>query len=226
MLEQLVGDHRIARFGAGVDRIEHVGFVGEVVAEPVKMLVPIGVFDDDLDTRIFLVRRAEHEVARSLAHFPHAIVGPAAIALGRDVGVGLHRVEEEVVEDHLVEMARDQAHRAFAFGAVGRVLIVERAELPAGPAARRERDPARGLDALRLELALDGLELGVGGELAAAISLDIDLVELELRRYAGEFAFESGRIGEPLGAADGHINGDAEVAVRGRVGAPGHRNAA
>ena len=218
MLEQLVGDHRVARFGAGVDRIEHVRFIGEIVAEPVEMLVPIGIFDDDLGARILLFRRAKHEVARRLAHLRQPVIGPAAIALGRDVGVGLHRVEEEVVEDHLVEMARDQPHRAFAFGAVGGVLVIEGAELSAGPAARGERDPARGLDALRLELALDGIQLGIGRELPAAVSLDIDLVELELRRHAGEFPLESGRVGEAFRAADRHVNRNAEVLVRGGVG--------
>ena len=45
-------------------------------------------------------------------------------------------------------MSRDEAHGAFAFGAVGGILIIEGAEL-AARAARGERDPAGSLDALR-----------------------------------------------------------------------------
>ena len=84
------------------------------------------------------LRRAEHQIAARLAHLGEPVVGPAALALGGDVGVALRRVEEEVVEDHLVEMARDQPHRAFAFGAVGGVLVIEGAEL----AARSRPPPA------------------------------------------------------------------------------------
>ena len=128
------------------------------------MLVPVGIFDDHPDPRVLLLGGAEHQVAADLAHLVDAVVGPAAVAFGGNVGVALRGVEEEVVEDHFVEVARDQAHGAFAFGAVGGILIIEGAEL-AARAARGERDPARRLDALRLELALDRLELGVGREL-------------------------------------------------------------
>src|SRR5206468_2966643 len=98
------------------------------------------------------------------------VLGPAARAAGGNVGVALRGVEEEIVEDHLVEMACDEADGALAFGAVGRILIVERAEL-AALAAGGKRDPARSLDAPRLEPGFDPLQLLVGGEDMIAIGL-------------------------------------------------------
>ena len=193
-------------------------FVGEVVAEPVEVLVPVRIFDDHPDAGILLLRGAEHQVARRLAHFGQAVLRPAAVALGGDVGVALHRVEEKVVEDHLVEMARGEARGALALGAVGGVLIVEGAELSARPAAGGERDPTRRLDALRLKLALDGFELGVGREETVAVGLDVDLVELELRGDAGEIPREILRIGQALGEPHRDIDRDAEVLIRRRLG--------
>src|SRR5439155_21247319 len=112
---------------------------------------------------------------------------------------------------------RDKPDRAFAFGAVGGVLVIEGAELPARPATSRERDSARSLDALRLKRALDRIELGVSRELAVAVRLDVDLVELQLRRNTGEFALERRRVGEPLGAVDRDVNRRAKVPVRRRM---------
>ena len=91
-------------------------------------------------------------------------------------------------------MPGDQPNRALAFGAIGWALVIERPELPARTAGG-EGDPAGGQDALRLELAFDGVQLRVRRELAVAICLDINLVELQLRGDARELAPEIGRIG-------------------------------
>src|SRR6185369_8427762 len=195
-----------------VDGVEELRLLGEVVPESVEMLVPVGIFDDDADAWVLLPCRAEHEVPARLAHPVDAIVGPAAIAPGGDVGVGLRGVEEEVVEDHFVEVACDQPDSALAFGAVGWVLIIEGTELPAR-AARRERDPARGLDASRLELAFDRLELCVSRNLPVAVGLDIDLVEMELRRNAGELARKRRRVCEAPGAAYWNVDRRSEMLV-------------
>ncbi|MES2327431.1 MAG: hypothetical protein V4499_08895 [Pseudomonadota bacterium] len=180
------------------------------------MLVPIGIFDDHPDPRVLLLRRAQHQVAARLAHLVDAIVGPASIALSGNVGVAFRGVEEEVVEDHFVEVTRDQPHRALAFGAVGWVLIIERPELPAR-AAGGERHSAGSLDALGVELALHRLQFGVARRHAVAIPLDIDLIELELRRDAGEILGEGRRVGEPLRVGDGDVDCDAEVLIRPRL---------
>jgi len=108
---------------------------------------------------------------------------------------------------------RDQADGALALGAIGWIFIVESAELPAR-AAGRQSDPAGGLDALRLKLALNGVELGVGREQVIAVRLDIDLVELELRGDPREIAVECRPIGEPLGVADGDVDRRSEILVR------------
>ena len=181
------------------------------------MLIPVGIFDDHPDPRVLLLGGGEHQVSAYLAHSIDAIVSPAAVAFGGNVGVALRRIKEEVVEDHFVEVSRDQAHGAFAFGAVGGILIIEGAEL-AARAARGERDTAGSLDALGLELALDGLKLAVGRHHAVAVRLDIDLVEAQLRRDAGEIVGERRRVREPLRVMDRDVDCRAEVLVSGGMG--------
>ena len=120
-------------------------------------------------------------------------------------------------------MARDQADGALAFGAIGRILIIERAEL-AALAAGGEGDSARRLDAALAEPGLDPLELLVGGEDMVAIGLDIDLVEAQLRRDAAIFALERGAVGEPARVGYGEVDGGAEVPIG--TGRGGRRRAA
>ena len=215
LLEQLIGDFGIAGLGAGIDAVEHARLAVEIVAQALEMLVPVRIFDDHPDVRVHGAGRAEDELLADLAHLVEPILGPATGAAGGDVGVALRGVEEEIVEDHLVEMMGDQADGALAFGAVGGAFIIERAEL-AALAAGGEGDPARSLDAVRLEPGLDPLELVVGGEDMVAIGLDIDLVEAQLRRDARELAVESGAVGEPARVGDGEIDGGAEVAIGAR----------
>ncbi len=155
LLEKLVGDLRVARLGAGVDRVEHAGFAFEVVAQPLEVLVPIGIFDDHPDAGIDRARRLEHQVLRRFAHRIEPILRPAPRAFGGDVGVALARIEEEVVENHLVEVTRGALDRLPAFGAVGRALVVEGTELAALPALG-QRDAARDDHTLALEKRFGG----------------------------------------------------------------------
>ena len=212
LLEQLIGDDRVACFGARVDPVEHVRLLGEIEAKAVEMLVPVRIFDDDASARIFLVRGTEDQITADLAHFGDAVVGPAAIALRRNVRVALGGVEEEVVEDHLVEVPRDEPDGALAFRSVRGTLVIEGPELPAR-SSRGERYAARCLNAMRFELALHGVKVRVSGELPITIGLDVDLIEFELRGDAREVAVERRRIGQPLSVVNRHVDRDTEVLI-------------
>jgi len=158
---------------------------------------------------------AEDEIARCLPHLLQPVLRPAAAALGGDVGVALGRIEKEVVEDDLVEVPRRLANGPLSLGAIGRQLIVEGPELAAF-AARGERHSALCLDAFLAEPALDPRQLLVRGEAAVAIVFDPHLVELQLRRSAGEFTLERRPVGKLLHVGHGNIDGGLEMAVGGR----------
>ncbi len=212
LLQQLVGDDRIARLGAGIDAVIHQRFLFQVEAQALEVLVPVGELDDDVDLGIDLVRRPQHQVGGDFAHLFKAILRPRLVALGGDVGVRLRRIEEEVVHDDFVEVTRRGFHRLLAFGAVLGVFIVESAELAACTAGR-QRHTARYLDALGLEFLLDRLRLGIRQKVVVAIDLQIDLVERHLAHGAGELVGEDLGIGQWMGDADGNIDGRLEMFI-------------
>jgi hypothetical protein len=216
LLQQLVGDHRVAGLGARIDAVEHLRLLFQVIARALEVLVPVGILDDHPDLGIDRLGRAEHQVLADLAHGLQPILAPGAITLGGDVGRAFRRIEEEVVEDHLVEMLGGQAHGLLAFGPVGGLFVVEGAEL-AALAAGRQGDPAGHGDAAFLEPALDLFDLRVAGEVVVAIDLQIDLVEMQLPAGALELRVEHGLVGQGLGVVDGDIDGGVEILV-GRQG--------
>ena len=59
LLQMLIGDHWIARLGAGVDPVEHLRLFIQVVAESLKMFVPVRILDDDFHFGIDGPRRLE-----------------------------------------------------------------------------------------------------------------------------------------------------------------------
>ena len=176
------------------------------------MLIPVRVFDDHLDVWIDGSGRPQHEVLRDLAHRIETILRPAPRAFGRDVGVAFAGIEEEIVEDHFVEVFGGEFRGLFAFLAVGGIFVIEGAELPA-LAAGGERHAARNDDALGLEFLLDGLDLRVGGKQVVAIDFDVDLIEFELAADAVVFLLEDFGIGKLLGGVDHHIDRGAEILV-------------
>ena len=58
LLQVLVGDDGVAGLGAGVDAVEDLRLLVEIVAVGLEMLVPVGKLDDDLHLRIHGSRRA------------------------------------------------------------------------------------------------------------------------------------------------------------------------
>ncbi len=132
-------------------------FLIEIVAEPLEVLVPVGVLDHHPHVGMGGAGRPKHQCAGHFAHFVQPVLRPAASALRRNVRIALGRVEEEIVEDDLIEVARGHLDGPLAFRAVLGILIVEGAEL-AAMAAGGEGDAARDGNAMRCEEFLDARE--------------------------------------------------------------------
>ncbi len=219
LLQQLVGDLGVAGLGAGIDRVEGLGLLVEVEAQSLKMFEPVRVLDDHPDLGIGLAGRSQHQVPRRRPHRVQPVLSPTARALGGDIGIALGVEEEEVVQDHFVEVPGRKPDRPLAFGAIGRILIVEDGEL-AVPGPRRQRHPAGNGNALRCESTFHRFDLGVRCKAAVAVDLDIDLVERRLAHHAVELPLEGRRIGQGAGRVDDDVDRHAEVLVRLRR--PGH----
>ena len=142
----------VAGFGAGVDAVEELRFLVEVVAVGLEVLVPVGELDDDFDLGIDGARRTEHEFAGDVIHELEAEGVPRLVAFGGDVGVVLGVVEEEVVEDDFVEVARGDFGDVFDVVALFGVGVAHGDELAAGvigASAARSVAPAYVGDAAR-----------------------------------------------------------------------------
>jgi hypothetical protein len=118
LLQMLIVNHRIASLRAGVDAVEDLRLLVQIVAVGLEVLVPVGELDDHLHLGIDGPRRAHHQVARHLVHQPQPEGGPTGIALGGDVGVRLGVVKEEIVEDDLVEVPRRHFGDVLHIGAI------------------------------------------------------------------------------------------------------------
>ncbi len=215
LLQQLVGDHRVACFGTGIDAVIHQRLFLQVEAQPLEVLVPVGEFDNDVDLRVHALCRPQHQVGGNLAHLFQAVLRPRPVALGGNVGVGFRRIKEEVVHDDFVEVARRRLDRLLAFGAVLGIFVVEGAELAVEPAGG-QRHAARDLDPLGLEFLLDRFRLGVTEEIVVAIDFQIDLVEGHLAHGASELAGEDLGIGQRMRHAYGNIDGRLEMFILAR----------
>ncbi len=230
----LIVEDGIAGLRAGVDAVEDSWFAIEVVAVGLEVLVPVGKFDDELDLGVDGFGGADDEVARGIVHHAQAEVAPALVALGGDVGGGLGVVEEEVVENDLVEVARGELGNLLdecALGGIGvaegdelagldLLRLLEAADTARVVAAAGIGDAAGDLNSAIGKEFLDGFEKGIAGDESAAVGLDVDLVHFDL---AGDFlpgVFEPGGVLHLFDDADRNVDGDMKlVAGRTRRGA-------
>ena len=67
------------------------------------MVVPVGVFHDDLHLRVDGLCRVDHQFPTGIGHEAKAIVGPAFAALCGNLVVVLQVDEEEIVKNEVVE---------------------------------------------------------------------------------------------------------------------------
>ena len=93
----------VAGLGARPEAVEVGGLLLEVEAQSVEVVVPVGVFDDDLHLRVHGLRRVHHQLAAGIGHQPQAVVRPALAALRADLVVVLQVDEEKVVEDDVIK---------------------------------------------------------------------------------------------------------------------------
>src|SRR6185437_7561256 len=129
-----------------------------------------------------------------------------------DVGVAARVVEGEVIEDHGVEMARGHLYGALRRRDILRILVIEGAERTA-LVRGRERDAAVDADAVRPKEAHDPPERGRIGEYAAAVLLEIHLVEMNLTPDPLELLLQRLRVGELAGRGHRDVDRDTEVFV-------------
>ncbi len=77
LLQQLVGDDRVARFGAGIEAVIHQRLLFQVETQALEVFVPVGELDDDLDVGVDLLCRPQHQgPGRDLTHFFQAVLRP------------------------------------------------------------------------------------------------------------------------------------------------------
>ena len=211
VLLQVLVPAGIAGFRARVDPVEDAGLGFQVEAEALEVVVPVGVLDDDFHLRVDGFGWPEHERARGFVHLRQAELGPRALALGGDVGVGLAVGEEEVVQDELVEIAGRELHDLLHQGPVFRIGVAEGLELIAladgGGDAASHLEPFRGEELLRL------VEGGLIHDHRVAVRFQIDLVDLHVPGHGGPSGFQPGRILHLLRLVDARVQGHVEVPV-------------
>ena len=212
-LQMLVAADRIAGLSARIYAVEMLRTIVKVEAQGREMVVPVGIFDDDLALGIDGVCRAEDDVLRRILHELKAVLGPAPVSLGLDAVFALAVVEKEVVENDFVEEARRVLCDLLGLGALDRVAVavcLERVGLADGIC-----DAAGDLKSLLLE-ELDGFLQGwtVDYELVA-VSLEIDLVHLHLGGNDVPGGIQPMLVRHPLHLVSAGIDGYLEVLVIG-----------
>ncbi|MEJ0099267.1 MAG: hypothetical protein WDO12_05775 [Pseudomonadota bacterium] len=160
-----------------------------------------------------------HEVASRFGHQREAMFGPALSAASLDVRFGLGAGEEEIIEDHFVEVPRGGLRDHLRALAVRRCVVRE--SLEAVAFIDGEGDAAGRLDAMCLEEGLGGFDGPVVRHGAVAMYFEIDLVHMHRRRDALPFAFEPCRVRHVCHFLCAHIHRDLEVLVSTSDAAPG-----
>ena len=96
----------VAGFCTCPETIEIEGLFLKVESESVEMVVPVGIFDDDLHLWIDRLGRIHYEFAPSISHEPESVLCPAlaALLLRGNLIIVLQINEEEVVEDEVIEV--------------------------------------------------------------------------------------------------------------------------
>ena len=212
----------VAGFCARVDAVKKLRLLVKVVAVGLKVLVPVGELDDDFYLGIDGARGAENEFARDVIHELEAECVPRLVGFCGDVGVVLGVVEEKVVKDNFVEMARGDLSDVFDVVALFGVGVAHGDELAAGVIGcigARGIAPAyvgyaaRRLDMVGGEERLDLLEIGVVGDGSAAIGFDVDFVDFDLAGEVIPRLFKVCGVLHLLDDKNGDIDGDAKLVV-------------
>ena len=95
---------RVACFCTGPYTVEELRSTFQVKAQSLEMVVPVGVLDDDLHFRVYLLGGLQNQFRTGFGHEVYAVLGPALFPFSLDFDVGLAACEEEVVENEIIEM--------------------------------------------------------------------------------------------------------------------------
>ena len=145
------------------------------------MVVPVGVFHDDLHLRVDGLCRVDHQFPTGIGHEAKAIVGPAFAALCGNLVVVLQVDEEEIVKNEVVE------EPGRIFGNLFHLLPLLHACIAIGFEVGRLRAGVGDATAhLETFFPKELLHLRNGffrnGE-SVAVSLNVDFVEINLAAY-------------------------------------------
>ena len=153
-----------------------------------EVVIPVGVFHDDLHLGIHGLRRPHYQFASGICHQPQAVFRPTLAALGGYLVVVFQVDKEEVVENDVIEEFRgvfgDVLHHlplVFTGVTVG---------LEVGGLRSGERDTAAYLQTLRQEKLLHLGECLLGHDERVAVGLEVDLVEVYLTAYRFPCGFQ------------------------------------
>ncbi len=204
---------RIAGLGAGVDAVEDLRLLVEVVAVGLEMLIPVGKLDDHFHLGVDGARGRQNQVAGNLIHELEAEGGPAQAsplaAMSESRLVLLKKKSSSMISSKWRAVSSAIVLHVVALFGIG---VAHRDELAfagirfigAGSVAGADvGDASRNLDAVGVEEGFHGLQHRLVGDGPAAIGLDVDLVDgiwLEISfhdfsRYAGSFILSTTKTG-------------------------------
>ena len=175
------------------------------------MVVPVRVFDDDLDLRVDGPRRPHHQVPPGIVHLGQPEFRPGAVALRGDIAIGFAVREEEVIEDELVEVPGGELDNVFELLPVLGVRVAIRFELVG--LADRHRDAAGDLDALAQEELLGLVQGRRVHHHHVARRLQIDLVHLHVLGHGFPVALQPRGVVHLPRLINTAVEGDVEILV-------------
>ena len=175
---QMLGTAWITRLSTCPDAIKDLGSILQIKAEPLEMVIPVGVFDDHLHLRIHSFRRTYHQIPCSIIHQLQTILRPGLITFGFNLNRTLTTGEEKVVEQELIEMPRCRLGNLLYHLPMFRIRVAERLKLIA--LVNGKSNTTCHLDALFQEELLGFLKRCIIYNQHVTMCLQIDLIHIQL----------------------------------------------
>ena len=97
---------RVPCFSTGPDTVKELGTFLQIKSQTLKVIIPVGIFDNHLYLRIHFLGRFQHEVTTGLGHQLQAVVRPALHSFCLYFYVGLAAGEEEIIQNKLIKLFR------------------------------------------------------------------------------------------------------------------------
>ena len=175
---QMLGTAWIARLRTSPDAIKELRTILQVKAKSLKMIIPVGVLDDDFHLGVHCLCRTNHQVLRRIVHQLQAIGGPCPITFGSHLYRTLTTGEEKVVEQELIEMTGSGLSDLLHHLAMLRVRVAEGLKLVA--LIDGKGDATCHLETLFQEELLGFLNRFIIYNQQIAMRLQVDLIDIQL----------------------------------------------